>query len=110
MSCSTPDADTDDTYFLYTNICYIHNLRGSTRRQKRLHNEEFHDWYSSPSIIQLIKLWRMRWVGKVAWVGGGAKKRNRSAYGGLFGGGNEGKCLLGRHGHRSEDNIQIYLK
>jgi hypothetical protein len=29
---------------------------------KKMHNEEFHDLYSSPSIIRMSKL-RMRWVG-----------------------------------------------
>ena len=59
-----------------------------------MHNEELHDRYSSPSIIQLIKLWRMRWVGKVARGGGGVEKRNRSASGGLLGEGlKESVCL-----------------
>jgi hypothetical protein len=29
---------------------------------------------------------------------------------GIGGGGTDRNCLLGRPGHRSEDNIQIYLK
>jgi hypothetical protein len=33
---------------------------------KKLHNEELHDLYSSPSIITMIKSRRMRWVGHVA--------------------------------------------
>jgi hypothetical protein len=32
---------------------------------KKLHNEEFHDLYSSPSIIKIIKARRMRWAGHV---------------------------------------------
>jgi hypothetical protein len=28
---------------------------------RKLHNEEFHDLYSSPSIIRIIKSRRMRW-------------------------------------------------
>jgi len=35
----------------------------------KLHNEEFHDLYSSPNIVQVIKLRRMRWVGHVASMG-----------------------------------------
>jgi hypothetical protein len=30
---------------------------------RRLHTEEFHNWYASPIIIRVIKSMRMRWVG-----------------------------------------------
>jgi hypothetical protein len=33
---------------------------------RKLHNEELHNLYSSPSIIRNIKSRRMRWVGHVA--------------------------------------------
>jgi hypothetical protein len=33
---------------------------------KRLHNEELYGLYSSPNIIRMIKLTRMRWAGHVA--------------------------------------------
>jgi hypothetical protein len=36
---------------------------------RKLHNEELHDLYSSPSIITMIKLRRMRWAGHVARMG-----------------------------------------
>jgi hypothetical protein len=32
----------------------------------KLHNEELHDLYSSPSIIRIIKERMMRWAGHVA--------------------------------------------
>jgi hypothetical protein len=32
----------------------------------KLHNEELHNLYSSPSIITMIKSRRMRWAGHVA--------------------------------------------
>jgi hypothetical protein len=32
----------------------------------KLHNEELHNLYSSPSIIRMIKLRRMRWAGHIA--------------------------------------------
>jgi hypothetical protein len=36
---------------------------------RRLHNEEFHNFYSSPSQIRMIKSRRMRWVGHAARMG-----------------------------------------
>ena len=41
-----------------------------TREWRRLHNEELNDLYSSPNIVQVIKLRRMRWVGDLARMGG----------------------------------------
>jgi hypothetical protein len=40
---------------------------------RKLHNEELHDLYSSPSIIKIIKARRMRWARHVARMG---DKRN----------------------------------
>jgi hypothetical protein len=34
--------------------------------RRKLHNEELHNLYSSPSIIRMIKSRRMRWAGHVA--------------------------------------------
>jgi hypothetical protein len=39
-----------------------------TGEWRKLHNEELHDLYSSPSIIRMIKSKRMRWVGHVARI------------------------------------------
>jgi hypothetical protein len=36
---------------------------------RKLHDEELHDSYSSPSIIRIMKFRRMRWVGHVAQWG-----------------------------------------
>jgi hypothetical protein len=36
---------------------------------RKLHNEELHDLYSSPSIIRIIRSRRMRWAGHVARMG-----------------------------------------
>jgi hypothetical protein len=36
---------------------------------RKLHNEELHIFYSSPSIIRMIKSRRMRWTGLVACMG-----------------------------------------
>jgi hypothetical protein len=34
-----------------------------TREWRKLHNEELHDLYSSPSIIRMVKARRMKWAG-----------------------------------------------
>jgi hypothetical protein len=36
---------------------------------RKLHNEELHNLYSSPSTIRIIKSRRMRWAGHVAPTG-----------------------------------------
>jgi hypothetical protein len=41
-----------------------------TREWRKLHNEEFRNVYSSPSIIRIINLKRIRWAGHVARMGG----------------------------------------
>jgi hypothetical protein len=41
--------------------------------RRKLHNEELHNLYSSPSIIQMIKSRWIRWAGPVTRM---AKKRN----------------------------------
>jgi hypothetical protein len=46
---------------------------GVTAGWRKLHNEELHNLYSSPSIIRIIKSRRMRWAGHVARMG---EKRN----------------------------------
>jgi hypothetical protein len=40
---------------------------------RKLHNEELHNLYCSPSIIRIIKSRRLRWAGHVARMG---EKRN----------------------------------
>jgi hypothetical protein len=61
-----------------------------TGEWRKLHIEELHDLYSSPSIIRIIKSRRMRWAGLVARMG---EKRN--AYR-LLVGKPEGKRPIGR--------------
>jgi hypothetical protein len=39
-----------------------------TRGWRKLHNEELHNLYSSPSIIRTMKSRRMRWAGHVARI------------------------------------------
>jgi hypothetical protein len=40
-----------------------------TGEWEKLHNEELNDFYSSPSIIRIIKARMVRWVGHVARMG-----------------------------------------
>jgi hypothetical protein len=40
-----------------------------TAERRELHNEELKDLCSSPSIIRVIKLRRIRWTGNVARMG-----------------------------------------
>jgi hypothetical protein len=70
---------------------------------RKLHNEELHNLYSSPSIIRMIKSRRMRWAEHIAIIG---KKRN--AYR-LLVEKPEGKRQLGRLRPRWEDNIKMDL-
>jgi hypothetical protein len=70
---------------------------------RKLHNEELHNLYSSPSIIRIIKSRRMRWAGHVAPMG---EKRNIYT---LLVGMPEGKRPLGRPRHRWIDNIKMDL-
>jgi hypothetical protein len=44
-----------------------------TGEWRKLHNEELHDLYSSPSIIRIMKARRMKWAGHVVRMG---EKRN----------------------------------
>jgi hypothetical protein len=57
---------------------------------RKLHSEELHNLYSSPSIIIMIKSRRMRWAGHVARM-----REKRNAYRILVGN-PEGKRQLGR--------------
>jgi hypothetical protein len=46
---------------------------GVTGGWRKVHSEELHNLYSSPSLIRIIKSRRMSWVGHVARMG---EKRN----------------------------------
>jgi hypothetical protein len=74
---------------------------GVTGGCRKLHNEELHDLYSSPSIIRIIKSRKMRRVGHAARMG---EKRNVYR---LLVGKPEGKRPLGRPRRRWIDNIKI---
>jgi hypothetical protein len=76
---------------------------GVTGGCRKLHNEELHNLYSSPSIIRIIKPRRMRWAGHVARMG-----EKRSVYR-LLVGKPEGKRPLGRPRRWWIDNIKMDL-
>jgi hypothetical protein len=75
-----------------------------TGGRRKLHNEELHGLYSSPSIVRVIKARRMRWAGHVARMG-----EVRGAYNSLVGRPEE-RRPLGRPRRRWEDNIKIDLQ
>jgi hypothetical protein len=70
---------------------------------RKLHNEELHDLYSSPSIIRIIKSRRMRWAGHVARMG---RRGTRIDY---CWESQKGKRPLGRPRRRRVDNIRMDL-
>jgi hypothetical protein len=76
---------------------------GVTGGWRKLHNEELHNLYSSPSIIRIIKSWRLKWAGHVARMG---EKKNVYM---LLVGKPEGKRQLGRPRHKWIDNIKMDL-
>jgi hypothetical protein len=71
---------------------------------RKLHNEELHNFYSSPNIIRMIKSRRMKWAGHVARM-----EEKRNAYRKLVGN-PEGKKPLGRPRRKWVDNIKIDLR
>jgi hypothetical protein len=75
-----------------------------TEGWRKLHNEELHNLYSSPSIIRMMKSRRMRWTGHVARMG--AKKNGYR----ILVGKPEGKRPLGRPRRRWVNNIKMDLR
>jgi hypothetical protein len=71
---------------------------------RKLHNEELHGLYRSPSIVRVIRARRMRWAGHVARMG-----EVRGAYNILVGR-PEGMRPLGRPRRRWEDTIEMDLR
>jgi hypothetical protein len=69
---------------------------------RKLHNDEFHNLYSSTKIVRVIKSRKMRWAGYVASMGEGVYR--------VLVGRPEEKTPLGRPRRRWEDNIKIYLR
>jgi hypothetical protein len=69
----------------------------------KLHNEDLHNLYSSPSIIRIIKSRRTRW--KACSTNGGRETAYK-----ILVRKPEGKRPIGRPGCRWVDNIKINLR
>jgi hypothetical protein len=71
---------------------------------RNLHSEELHNVFSSPDIIKMIKLGRMKWVGHIVRMGemGNAYK--------ILVRKPEGKRPLGRSRSIWEDVIKMHLR
>jgi hypothetical protein len=70
---------------------------------RKLHDEELHNLYTSPSIIRMVTSRRMRWAEHVARMGenmNACRILVRNA---------EGERPLGRQRHRWVDNIKMHL-
>jgi hypothetical protein len=80
---------------------FVPKREGVTGEWRRLHKEELNDLYSSPNIVQVNKLRRMRWVGHVARMG---ERRGACR---ILVGRPEGRRPLGRHRRSREDNMKM---
>jgi hypothetical protein len=86
---------------MYLKVHYVqYRDKGGWRK---LHNEELHGLYSSPSTVRVIKARRMKWAGHVARMGVGGAYNILVAR-------PEGRRPLGRPKRRWEDNITIDLR
>jgi hypothetical protein len=75
-----------------------------TRGWRKLHNEELHNLYSSPSTIRVNKSRRMRWAGHVTRM---CEKRNIYR---ILVAKPEGKRSVGRAIRRCVNNIKIDIR
>jgi hypothetical protein len=80
---------------------FVPKRDGVTGGCRKLHNEELHNLYSSPTIIRIKKSKRIRWAGHVARM-----REKRNVYR-LLVGKPEGKSPLGRPRCRWIDNFKM---
>jgi hypothetical protein len=71
---------------------------------RKLHNEELHSLYASPSIIGMTRSRMVRWAGHVARMG------RRGMHNRISVGKPEGKRPVGRPRHMWVDNIKMHLR
>jgi hypothetical protein len=81
-----------------------HKEEGAIASSRKLHNDRLHNLYSSPNIIGMIKLRRMKWAGYVTRMG-----EIRNAYK-ISVGNPEGKRGICRPSRRWEDNVKLMLR
>jgi hypothetical protein len=71
---------------------------------RKLQNEELHNLYYSPNIINMIKSRRLRWAGHVARMGDMRNSHN------ILVGKPEAKIPLGKPRRRWEDDIKMDIR
>ena len=81
----------------------LRRIFGPKRDERKLHNEELNNLYSSPNIVRVLKS-RMRWPGHVARMG------ERRGVCRVSVGKPKGNRLVGRPKRRWEDNIKMDLQ
>jgi hypothetical protein len=94
---------TNDCYIRVVNLLFFTLYGYKTGECRKLHKEELHDFYSSPSIIRIINARRMRWAGHVAQM-----EEKKYAYR-LLVGKPEGRRPLGKPRRRWLYNIKMEL-
>jgi hypothetical protein len=99
-------SDVGTIIFCFTKCCFVFGPKRDevTGGWRKLHNEELHNLYSSPSMIIVIKPRRLRWARHVALM-----REKMNSYRILVGKA-EGKRLLGRPRRRWVDNIKSILE
>jgi hypothetical protein len=97
--------------FIHNNYCkFMRQLQFGPKRDevtgewRKLHNEELHDLYSSPTIVRVIQPRRMRWAGYVARMVEG-----RGVYRVLVGKPEENRPM-GKPRRKWDDNIKMDLQ
>ena len=101
---TSPNPQTGGPVLVSCSWLLIHFIQSYSPYWRKLHNEELYDMYSSSTIVQVIKSWRMIWAGHLACMG-----ESRGVYRVLVGK-PQGKRPLGWPRHKLEDNIKMDLQ
>ena len=101
----TPDTENHPLLSILNILIVLINIINiNININRRLHNEEINDLYSSPNIVRVIKSRRMRWAGHVARMG-----EERGVYRVLMGK-PEGRRPMGRPRRGWVNNIRMDLQ